>query len=279
MQEQERDIEAESPLSLELRQHGTTQTIAVSGLELGPFVLDCELEPLVQDLEDHDLGVILRGSSTRLRSLELRVRYDALRELILSRLNSHRAINRIRVIADGQGLGVMGVWADSDTRAPFGLRLDLVAGFDSEIDIVVSRVALFGQASISPIDLALLVSDRLALGQLFEAMGPQVYHGSPLATILRQAAPAYGWKVPQWHDCRLSSYSLTGEEWVVSFSSGLDFQRDEDRFPPTHPDALYTLDQTLRHRDVELELLAKVSRPSWAGGPKRVSRSSLAGRS
>ena len=51
MQEQERDIEAESPLSLELRQHGTTQTIAVSGLELGPFAIDCELEPLVQDLK------------------------------------------------------------------------------------------------------------------------------------------------------------------------------------------------------------------------------------
>ena len=79
MQEQEHDIEALSPLSLTLKQHGTTQTIAVEGLELGPFVLNCELEPLIQDLEEQDLAVVLRASSTRLRSLTLTVRYDGLR--------------------------------------------------------------------------------------------------------------------------------------------------------------------------------------------------------
>ena len=163
----------------------------------------------------------------------------------------------MRVIAEGNGLGVMGVWSDSDCRAPFGLRLDLVAGFDSEIDVVISRVALFGQSSISPVDLALLVADRLAISRLFEAMGPQVFHGSPLSTILRQAAPLYGWKVPQWRDCRLSSYSLDGEEWSIEFSSGVDLHSEQERFPSNHPDALYTLDQTLRHRDVELELLGK----------------------
>ena len=156
MQEQEHDIGAESPLSLELRQHGTTQTIAVVGLELGPFSLSCELEPLIQDLDDQDLAVVLRGSSTRLRSLDLTVRYDALKDFVVSQLVSHRSITRVRVIAEGNGLGIMGVWSDSDCRAPFGLRLDLVAGFDSEIDLIVSRVALFGKSSISPIDLALL---------------------------------------------------------------------------------------------------------------------------
>ena len=255
MQEQEHDIGVESPLSLELRQHGTTQTIAVVGLELGPFSLSCELEPLIQDLDDQDLAVVLRGSSTRLRSLDLTVRYDALKDFVVSQLVSHRSITRVRVIAEGNGLGIMGVWSDSDCRAPFGLRLDLVAGFDSEIDLIVSRVALFGKSSISPIDLALLVADRLAISRLFEPMGPQVYHGSPLSTILRQAAPLYGWKVPQWRDCRLSSYALEGDEWKISFGTGLDLNSEEERFPANHPDALYTLDQTLRHRDIELALL------------------------
>ena len=259
MQEQEHEIGAESPLTLELRQHGTLQTIAVGDLQLGPFVLNCELEPLIQDLDEQDLGLVLRSSSTRLRSLELRVRYDALKDYIVSQLVSHRSITRVRVIAEGNGLGIMGVWSDSDSRAPFGLRLDLVAGFDSEVDFVVSRVALFGRSSISPIELSLLVTDRLALSRLFEPIGPQVFHGSPLSTILRQAAPLYGWKVPQWRDCRLSSYALEGEEWSLSFGSGLDLHSDDERFPSTHPDALYTLDQTLRHRDVELELLGKSS--------------------